>query len=230
MSDGSMPLRNLRTWNGGLAALLLALAAGQPLCAQDATTAEVYSAHGTVVNSLTGQGIPRALVTLNDQYAALTGGDGEFSIDNLPPGSYFASVNKPGYLGFGTTHNGMEGGVRNGVHIPGAPPRRIRVGPDMPDVTFRVAPAATIMGEISLSTADPADGIRITLYRRRCDSVTRNGRWPEILVRAATAAFAWAGCHRELICCRRRRRSTRRKWERRAGRRSGAILRRTTPG
>jgi hypothetical protein len=162
-----MALRNLRNWNVGLAALLLTLAAGQPLCAQDATTAEVYSAHGTVVNSLTGQGIPRALVTLNDQYAALTGGDGEFSIDNLPPGSYFASVNKPGYLGFGTTHNGLQGGVRNGVHIPGAPPHRIRVGPDMPDVTFRVAPAATIMGEISLSTADPADGIRITLYRRQ---------------------------------------------------------------
>jgi hypothetical protein len=162
-----MPPRILRNLCLGLTTLLLSPAATRSLRAQDTAAAELYSARGTVVNSLTGQGIPRALVTLNDQYAVLTGGDGEFSIDNLPSGSYFASVSKPGYLGFGSSRNGMAIGVRNGVHIPGTPPRQIHVGPDMPNLTFRVAPTAAIVGQISLSTADPADGIHITLFRRQ---------------------------------------------------------------
>jgi hypothetical protein len=149
-----------------IAALLLA---AWPLHAQDApSAASSYSARGTVVNSLTGQGVPRALVTLNDQYAVLTSGDGQFSIDNLPPGTYMASVSKPGFLGFGNTGGSRGPRVRNGANTwVEVPPRRVTVGPDMPSLTFRIPPAGTIAGQIALSTADPADGIRIMVFRRQ---------------------------------------------------------------
>jgi hypothetical protein len=162
-----MAPRSIRNLFLGLTTPLLALAASRPLCAQAPAPSELYSARGTVVNSLTGQGIPQALVTLNEEYAVLTGGDGQFSIDNVPAGNYSASVSKPGFLGFGSQRNGIEIGVRNGVHIPDSPPRQVHVGPDMPDLTFRVVPAGTIVGQISLSTADPADGIQISIFRRQ---------------------------------------------------------------
>jgi hypothetical protein len=149
-----------------LATLTLALAGTQPLRAQDsAAPTGVYTARGTVVNRLTGQGIPRALVTLNDDYAVLTGGDGQFSIDNVPQGTYMASVSKPGYLGIGSSRSGSVN--RNGMRVPPTPPQRIQVGPDVPSATIRLVPTATILGQISLSTADPADGIRLSLYRRQ---------------------------------------------------------------
>lgn len=158
-----MPPGNVRNLLIALIAVPMALAGARPMCAQDAAASGVYSAHGTVVNSLTGQGIPRALVKLNEDYAVLTGSDGQFSIDNVPAGTYAATVSKPGFLGVGNSRNG-EGRL---MHMPPAPPRMIHVGPDMPSATISLVPTATIVGQISLSTADAADGIRISIYRRQ---------------------------------------------------------------
>lgn len=149
--------------------LLLALAAGPRLCAQNATAGvEAFTARGTVVNSLTGQGVPRALVTLNDEYAVLTGGDGQFSIDNVPAGQYMVSVSKPGYLGLGNTGSGRAGFQRAfaAQAAMANAPGRIVVGADTASATYRIMPTATIVGQISLSTADSADGFRLTVYHR----------------------------------------------------------------
>jgi hypothetical protein len=165
--DGSMSSGTVRKLLIPLIASLLALAGPQPLRAQDAATSgALYTARGTVVNSVTGQGVPHALVTLNDEYAVLTGGDGQFSIDNVPAGIYGASVAKPGYLGIGSARN--QSGLP--MHTRASRVRPISVGPDMTSVTIPLVPTATIAGQISLSTADPADGIRVSLYRRQLHS------------------------------------------------------------
>ncbi|HTW48717.1 MAG TPA: carboxypeptidase-like regulatory domain-containing protein [Acidobacteriaceae bacterium] len=170
-----MPPRNLRNPFLALTALLVAVAVAVPVFAQDASSG-LYSVGGTVVNSLTGQGIPHALVTLSADLATLTGGDGQFSFDNVPAGQYLVSVSKPEYLGIGNTGGGrgprMMGGVFRGQD---SPPRHLLVGADMPSVTYRLTPTATIVGVVSLSTSDPADGIRVLLYRQSFRS--GRGQW-----------------------------------------------------
>jgi hypothetical protein len=158
------PVRNLLI---ALTAPLLALA--HPLAAQNTSAAASgYSVQGTVVNSLTGQGISRALVTLTAEEATLTGGDGQFSFDNVPAGQYQVSISKPGFLGIGNAGGRAAFQDTFAARAAGqaSPPHRIVVGADMPSLTYRLTPTAVIAGVVSLSTADPADGIRVTLYRQ----------------------------------------------------------------
>lgn len=150
-----------------------ALAAALPALAQDtasqATTG--YSVRGTVVNAINGQAIPRALVALNQDQAMLTNGDGEFSFENVAAGEYSVSVQKPGYQGFGNIMPGMQMRVSmGGGHRIVTPPRHIQVGPDMPALTFPVTPLAMIAGHVTLSSADPADGIQVQVLARQFSS------------------------------------------------------------
>lgn len=150
-----------------LLAVLLFLATW-PVSAQDGGSAPGVPVRGVVVNSITGQGVPRALVVLSGDLATMTGGDGQFSFDSVPVGQYLVSVSKPGYQGFGNT-----GGSRGPRVVHGAStwvetaPRHLQVGPEMPSVTFRIAPSAAIVGIVTLSTSDPADGIALNLYRQQ---------------------------------------------------------------
>ena len=155
-----------------IAALLLALRAPAQEIQQDISAATGYSVRGTVVNAIGGQPIARALVSLSGNYATLTGSGGEFSFDNVPAGDASVSVMKPDYQGLGGP-TGMAFLVKiGGRHFPQIPPRQIEVGPDMPTLTLRITPLAMISGHVTLSTADPADGIRIQVFSRQF----QNGR------------------------------------------------------
>jgi hypothetical protein len=150
-----------------MAVLVAALPAPAENSAQDTSAAPGYSVRGTIVNAISGQPIARALVSINEDYAMLTGSEGEFSFDNVPAGGYAVSVQKPGFDGFG----GMGGIVMHvamgGQHQQSNPPRLIQVGPDMPALTFRITPLAGITGHITLSTADPADRIQVQVLTRQ---------------------------------------------------------------
>lgn len=148
--------------------LPLALASAIPQAhAQDAPAAPVgYTVRGTVINAVTNQPVARALVSLGQDQAMLTDSNGQFSFDNVPLGGYSLSVNKPGYQGRGIASGGvMPGSSFHSLH-PG-PPQGIQVGPDMPSVALSITPLATIAGHVTLSTADPDDGIRIQAFDRR---------------------------------------------------------------
>ncbi len=168
LQTGESQLRSVLHPPALLIALLpLALAsAPSPACAQAAPAAPSgYTVRGTVVNSVTSQPVARALVSLAQDQAMLTDSNGQFSFDSVAPGSYSLSVSKPGYQGRG----GFMGG---GFHSVGfisrpAPPGRIQVGPDMPSVTLSITPLATIVGRVTLSSADPADDIRIQAFTRK---------------------------------------------------------------
>ena len=151
--------------------LPLALASAIPQAhAQDAPAPPAgYAVRGTVVNSVTNQPVARALVSLAQDQAMLTDSNGQFAFDNLGPGSYALSVTKPGYQGRGGAMGGMiRGNSLNRLHPD--PPQRIQVGPDMPSVTLSITPLATIAGHVTLSTADPDDGIRIQAFDRRMEN------------------------------------------------------------
>lgn len=123
-----------------LAAAILSCAA------QDAPT--TYPVKGVVLDSVSHQPIARALVDASAD-AVLTDNDGHFLL-NLPPGEAQITLRRPGYgaRGRGISH-------------------AVRVGANMPDLTFTLTPEAMISGHVTLSTGDEADGIRIVAYRRR---------------------------------------------------------------
>lgn len=116
---------------------------------QGAATATTV--RGTVLNSVTGQPVARVLVQLGDQqHVLLTDSEGRFEFAGVTPGTTQINLRRPGYLesrgNFSAWHT---------VHIT----------PGMPDVTLTLTPAAQITGQVSLSTGDTADGIRVTLLR-----------------------------------------------------------------
>ena len=116
------------------------------LIAQDAQ--QTYPVHGTVLDSVTRQPIARALVDSHSQGATLTDNDGHFEF-NLTAGSADLLVRRPGY-------EPMTGSLHS---------HRVQVGPSTPELTFTLTPEALITGQVTLSTADPADGIRVIAYR-----------------------------------------------------------------
>jgi hypothetical protein len=139
------------------------------VCAAQDGTSPTYGVQGTVVNAQTNQPIARAEVILNQDYAVLTGNEGRFEFDQIPAGEFQVSVRRPGYIAVGNV-NGPSSG--RGFSPSPQPARRIRVGPDMPDLSFRLVPNGAIRGQVSLAGSDPADGMRVTAYGRR----SRNGR------------------------------------------------------
>jgi len=129
-----------------------------------------YPVKGVVLNSVTRQPVARALVDSHEG-AILTDNDGHFELD-LPAGMVQISVKRPGY--------GSRGRVSN--HM-------VRVGPNMPELSFDLVPEALITGQVTLSTSDAADGIRVMAYRRRIPPETicsiRNRRVTAMSLQAA---------------------------------------------
>ena len=138
-------------------------------CAAQESATQEYTVHGVVVNSLSNQPIARAEVILDQDSAVMTDGEGRFSFEKVAAGQHSMSVERPGYLGFG-----IAGGSPFRIRFPGQlhSPRPIQVGPDMPDLTIRLTPTGAIRGQISLSSNDPAEGLRITILGK----ALQNGR------------------------------------------------------
>ena len=149
---------------------LVAVCAVLPAAGQDAANSAGYSVRGTVVSSVGGAPVARAMVELNAQYAVLTDGGGQFSFEHLPAGLYMVSVQKPGYLPIGIPQGGgrhFHGFQGQELHS-----RTIRIEGDTSDLRFALTPAGSIAGQVALSDAEPPDGIRVFVYRRQM----QNGR------------------------------------------------------
>jgi len=131
----------------GFAAMTFAALPGAGQESSD-SAGPVYPVKGVVLSSVTHQPIARALVDAHEA-AVLTDNDGRFEL-SLPAGGTQISVRRPGYGARGRTTN-----------------HSVQVGANMPALTFYLTPEALITGQVMLSTADAADGIRVMAYRRR---------------------------------------------------------------
>lgn len=154
-------------------------------------SASGYSVRGTVVSSATGQAVARAMVDLNGRYAMLTGGDGQFSFDHVPAGTYLVTVRRPGFIGLGTSSRGFQ--ARGAFPVRPGPARRVLVGADMPNLTFRITPEAAIAGTVTLSTADPADGIQVSIFREQMESGHRHWALGGTTQTNSQGAFRFSG-------------------------------------
>jgi hypothetical protein len=120
-----------------------------------------YTLSGTVVNSVTGQPIRRALVNLSymQQFATMTDSDGRFEFDGLPQGSLMVTAQKPGFF----SEQELPGFRR---------PQFADIGPEAAPTTIKLVPEAIITGRI----LDP-DGLPVArLTVRALTQNVVNGR------------------------------------------------------
>jgi len=110
---------------------------------------------GSVVDSVSGQPVPHALVKLSgaSPRAALTDSDGKFQFEGLPAGSVTPEAIKPGFLG--NSSGPLPGSVSS-----------IEFGPATLPITLKLIPEGAIAGEVSDENGEPLEGFTITVLSR----------------------------------------------------------------
>src|SRR5258708_8122705 len=130
--------------------LLFACLAGAQSAAPGGDQAIVYKLQGTVVNSITGLPVPRALVFVGGakHSAMLTGPEGQFEFSGLPAGNAYVTIIKPGF-----SPEGMEGERMPSVII--------EVGAKTGKVELKLVPECVITGQITGKDEEPLEGASI---------------------------------------------------------------------
>jgi hypothetical protein len=125
--------------------------------------APTYTLRGTVVNSVTGEAIPGALVQLysESQRSLLTGSDGRFLFERVPAGQVNVTAQKPGFF----ASNSLS------ASTPKLPPM-VAVGPDAPSAVLKLVPEGLIYGRISGDNGEPLEDFPVRLLSER----TVNGK------------------------------------------------------
>ena len=100
-------------------------------------TQGTFTLGGTVVNSVTGEPIRRALVELfmTPEQAALTDADGKFEFHSLPHGQTNIAARKPGFLSQQEVS-------------PDQPPNMVETGPDAKPVIVKLVPEGVLFGRL----------------------------------------------------------------------------------
>lgn len=134
-----------------VALALIAVSAAQAPSAPASSNAETYTITGTVVNSVTGEPIPRALVRTNGmvQRTAFTDSEGHFQIDGLPAMKTNVVAQKPGYTI-------AEDDFRSWF----------RVGANTPALVVKLTPQSAIYGRVTDASGQPIEHIPLHLIAR----------------------------------------------------------------
>ncbi len=142
------------------------LAALLPCLAQAPTGAQI---DGIVVDTITGAPVRRAVVQLrfsgggqailpsveNADYVAVTGPDGAFHFEQLPPGAYSLSYSRTGYL----QPRGSSGYSPRAV--------RVSVGQSVKGLRYGLIPQAVVSGRVVDDEGDPVEGVQVSLLAFR---------------------------------------------------------------
>jgi Carboxypeptidase regulatory-like domain len=110
-----------------------------------------YALSGTVINSVTGEPIRRALVTVfvQQQSSMMTDSSGRFELEGLPQGKVMVTAQKPGFF----TDQELSGGRSR--------PPQFAVGPDAQQAIIRLVPEAIITGRIVDTDGLPVRGLNV---------------------------------------------------------------------
>jgi hypothetical protein len=149
------------------AAFLVFLLASWSVWAQApaSSPAPLYRIAGTVVNSVSGEPIPRAAVALLDVEshrtvaAAVSDKDGHFSLQGLSAAKYELTASKRGFLtAFYEQHEEFNSAIVCGE------------GQESENLTFRLAPGATLSVTVSGDGGDPVENAKVLLFKRVYDN------------------------------------------------------------
>jgi hypothetical protein len=160
--------------------------------------------HGTVVNSVTREPIPRALVVSpDDRFATMTDGQGRFEFTLLKA--------EPTKLAVGglPEANPAEGLLQpNGSNRPTALSARkpgflednnaaayLALAQNAKELTLSLVPEAIIAGQVSLPTSEAPDSIQLQLYRRQVQDGRAHWIPAGTEVSRSTGEFRFAELH-----------------------------------
>ena len=115
---------------------------------------QTYSLSGSVVNSATGEGVPRAMVRTNGsvQRNAFSDSDGHFQFDGLPPSQVTVTAQKPGFF----TDQDVNGPASNWITI----------GSNSSGLTIKLIPQSAIYGRVTDSVGQPIEHMPLRLTAR----------------------------------------------------------------
>ena len=121
---------------------------------------ESFTVSGTVVNSVTGEPVPRALVRINGQQQrnTFTDADGRFQFEGMVAGQIMLMVQKPGYV--------------DDSQRPGHGSRWFQLGPNTGALALKMAPLSAIAGRIIDDAGQPIEHVPMRLTA----SSMRDGR------------------------------------------------------
>jgi hypothetical protein len=120
--------------------------------------------HGTVVNAATHEPIGRALVYSPDnRYATQTNSEGhfEFALPRAAPGSSGSDSSTGGTGGLNWLMARKPGFLEDPTET-----RQVEVSPGT-EVTISLTPEGIIKGRVTFSATEPANGVRMELFRRQ---------------------------------------------------------------
>lgn len=114
-----------------------------------------HTVTGTVINSVTGEPIRRALVRINgpEQHFGFSGPDGRFQIDGVPDGTFFVIAQKPGFFDELSIPHPI------GYHAASF----VAIGPTTGDVQVKLIPEAKVQGRIVDGDGEPVEGVAVNL-------------------------------------------------------------------
>jgi hypothetical protein len=115
----------------------------------------LFTVHGVVLNAVSNEPLPHALVRIEGdaETGALTDGEGRFEIPQVPSGPQSFQIVKPGF----SDNSGLD--QMAGSH-------NVLVAAAMPELRFRLVPTAVLYGQIALSSGDPGIGLHLHLLRQ----------------------------------------------------------------
>src|SRR5215472_3346238 len=107
---------------------------------------------GSVVDAVSGQPVPHALVRLSSPSprAALTDSEGKFQFEGLPARSVTLEAEKPGYLSYY-----LSTGTPSQVFL--------QLAPDSPPALLKLVPESVISGQVSGENGEPLEGFTVTV-------------------------------------------------------------------
>lgn len=127
-----------------------------------------YRVAGRVLDSVTGDPVPRATVSLLSRdyqgaiVSAVTGPDGRFSFDNIPAGKHPLNASRRGYRSaFYDEHENFNSAIVTGP------------GLDTGHLEFRLAPGAVLHGTVTDDAGDPVESAQVLLFRTSSESGPR---------------------------------------------------------
>jgi len=123
---------------------------------------------GSVVDSISGQPVPHALVRLTSPSprATLTDSEGKFQFESLAAGSVTLEGEKPGFL------------TRDPLGRWSLPSVTLQLTPNTSPAILKLIPEGVITGQVSDENGEPLEGVTIRISPRRPD---HRGLTPDIL-------------------------------------------------
>jgi len=119
-----------------------------------------YSLNGTVVNSVTGEPVRRALVQIymGPEQASLTDDNGHFEFHGLLGGQTSVAVRKPGF--FSESEAARKGPM----------PVAVTVGPETDAIVLKLIPEAAIQGKIQSEDGEPIEAAPVVVFALRINN------------------------------------------------------------